>query len=80
MTRLSVEKRDELLIELYTAVLGIRNTEENGMVGDLKEPKSHVLKQNGKIMKNRIMIFALIFFLVGCGVLEWQDVIHIFGV
>jgi len=72
-------ERDELLIELKTAVVGIKNTEEKGMAGDIKDIKKHIVKQNGKIIKNRIMIVGLACFLSGLGVLEWRDVISIFG-
>lgn len=69
----------EILIEVKTAVLGIEGTDEKGMAGDIKEIKQQIKKQNGKIMKNRIIITALIFFLAGVGVLEGADVIHLFG-
>ncbi len=84
--KLTVAKRDELLIELKTAVVGIPGTDERGMAGDIKEIKEVLKKQNDKIektrtfaMKNRIALVGLLCFLTGLGVLEWQDVIHIFG-
>ena len=77
--KLKPSERDELLIELKTAVVGIENTDERGLVGDMKEIKVSLRKQNGRIRKNTLSIIALVSFLTGLGVLEWQDVIHIFG-
>ena len=76
---LKPSERDELLVELKTAVVGIKDTDEKGLVGDIKEIKESVRRQNGRIRKNTISIIALVSFLTGLGVLEWQDVIHIFG-
>ena len=75
---LKPSERDELLVELKTAVVGIKDTDEKGLVGDIKEIKESIKKQNGRIRKNTITIIALASFLTGLGVLEWQDVIHIF--
>ena len=76
---LKPEERDELLIELKTAVVGMKDTDEKGMVGDVKEIKDTLKKQNGRIRKNTIAIASLVSFLTGLGILEWQDVTHIFG-
>jgi len=76
---LKPSERDELLVELKTAVVGMKDTDEKGLVGDIKEIKETLKKQNGKIARNRNGLIALIAFLCGVGVLEWQDVIHIFG-
>jgi len=76
---LKPSERDELLIELKTAMVGLKDTDEKGMVGDIKEIKETLRKQNGRIRKNTITIVALVSFLTGIGLLEWQDVIHIFG-
>ncbi len=72
-------ERDELLIELKTAVVGMEGTDERGMAGDIKEIKDALKKQNGRIRKNTVYIISLASFLTGLGILEWQDVIHIFG-
>jgi hypothetical protein len=72
-------ERDELLIELKTVMVGIEGTDDRGMAGDLKEIKRTLIKQNGRIRKNTLAIISLTSFLVGLGVLEWQDVINIFG-
>ena len=76
---LKPEERDELLIELRTAIVGIKNTDMKGMVGDIKEINDNIKKQNGRIRKNTIAIIALVSFLTGLGILEWQNIIHIFG-
>ncbi len=77
--KLTPTQRDELLIELKTVIVGMEGTDERGMAGDIKEIKNQVRKQNGKIFKNRASIIGLTCFLVGVGVLEWSDIIHIFG-
>ena len=41
-------ERDELLIELRTALLGVKESEDNGMVGDMSEIKDQVRKINGE--------------------------------
>ena len=83
---LKPSERDELLVGLHTtitevktAVVGIAGTDERGMAGDIKEIKDTLKKQNGRIARNRNGLIALTAFLCGLGVLEWQDVIHIFG-
>lgn len=76
---LKPSERDELLIELRTAVVGMKDTDEKGMAGDIKEIKETLKKQNGRIARNRNGLIALTAFLCGIGLLEWQDVIHIFG-
>lgn len=76
---LKPSERDELLIELNTAMVGLKGTDEKGMVGDIREIKETLIKQNGRIRKNTITIVAMASFLTGLGLLEWQDVTHIFG-
>jgi len=76
---LKPDERDELLIELKTAMVGLNGTDDKGMVGDIREIKDALKKQNGRIRKNTVTIVALVSFLTGIGVLEWTDVIHIFG-
>jgi len=76
---LKPSERDELLIELKTAMVGLKDTDEKGMVGDIKDIKDTIRKQNGRIRNNTIAIAALVSFLTGLGLLEWTDVIHIFG-
>lgn len=72
-------ERDALLVELKTVMVGIEGTDDRGMAGDLKEIKRTLIKQNGRIRKNTLTIISLTSFLVGLGVLEWRDVINIFG-
>ena len=51
---MKAQERDELLVELKTAMLGVRNTEDNGMVGDIKEIKAHLTIINGDVNRNTI--------------------------
>ena len=76
---MKVEDRDRYLTELRMAILGIENTEEKGMAGDIKEIKDQLKKQNGKINKNRVGLVGLACLLIGVGIFEATDVIHIFG-
>ena len=77
--KLTPNERDELLIELRTAVVGIKDTADKGMAGDIKELKNQLLRQNGRIRKNTLGLIGLSSFLVGLGILEWKDVINLFG-
>lgn len=42
-------ERDDLIKETHQALLGIKGTEDNGLVGDFKELKEVVQKQNSRI-------------------------------
>jgi len=50
--KLNPEDRDEVLIELRTAVLGIKGTAEKGMAGDVRDIKIHLERLNGSVAKN----------------------------
>ena len=76
---LNPSERDELLIELKTAVVGLKDTDEKGIVGDIKDIKDALKKQNGRVRKNTTCLVATISFLAGLGILELSDIIHIFG-
>ena len=45
-------ERDNLLIELKTALVGIEGTEDNGIVGDVKEIKKSLGKVKIDVAKN----------------------------
>ena len=45
-------KESLMIAELHQAVFGVRGTEENGLVGDIKEIKTLLKTQNGNIHKN----------------------------
>jgi|26BtaG_2_1085354.scaffolds.fasta_scaffold02775_2 hypothetical protein len=62
-TRLAIQ-------EIYTVLLGVRNSDDGGLVQDIKEIKGHLSRQNGRISKNRAMIVTLIAFLAGMGILD----------
>ncbi len=49
-------QRDDLIRETHQALLGIKGTEDNGLIGDFKELKDVVIKQNGAITKNTLNV------------------------
>ncbi|KKL05276.1 hypothetical protein LCGC14_2607660 [marine sediment metagenome] len=72
----------ELIQEVHQAVLGVEGTDDKGLVGDLKELKTDVKAQNGRVGRNTLKIAGIIAFLAGLGVLgglEISDVIHLLG-
>ena len=79
---MKVGERDELLIRLDERSKNtwrVLKEQEDSIDDKLDKIITHQEKQNGKIMKNRIAIIGLICFLSGLGILEWSDIIHIFG-
>ena len=42
-------ERDDLIRATHQALLGVPHTEDGGLVGDFKELKEVVIKQNGRI-------------------------------
>ena len=80
------DERDELLIELKTAVVGIPGTDDGGMATTIKGINEHLIRQNGKIDKNKVAnlktraaLGGLIAFLAGAGLLEGFGIINLFG-
>jgi len=76
----------ELTREVHQAVLGIPDTDDNGLVGVVKEIREYLIIQNGNIAKNRVemnrnrlVLAALIAFLTGAGFLEGFHIIDLFG-
>lgn len=71
-------QRDALLIRLDERS---ENQEKQLDKADKKQDETLVKldKQNGKIMKNRIGLIGLACLLVGAGVLQGADIIHILG-
>ena len=49
----------ELTHELHQVVLGIGGTEDNGMVGDIREIKELCQEQNGRVRKNARLIYIM---------------------
>ena len=74
-----MSKYEKIITEVHQAVLGVPNTDDRGIAGDIKEIKAQMIRQNGRIIKNTIGLIALGAFLTGLGVLEWTDVINLFG-
>ena len=50
--KLTPEQRDQYLIELKTAVIGIEGTEDDGLVGDVKDVKAELKRLNGSVRTN----------------------------
>jgi len=69
--------------KLYQVIIGIpENPEDNGMIGDVKEIKTLLKEQNGRIQSNSKRIATIIGILAGAGVvggLEVADIIHLIG-
>lgn len=59
----------KLLQEVHQAVLGVPDTEDNGLVGDFKELKEAVKESNGRQRKLSKKVNTMIGVLVGCGLL-----------
>ena len=78
-SRVRIEQMAIQQAQILAVLVGVPGSEEKGLAGDIAEIKEHAIKQNGRIAKNRLAIAGLACFLTGMGILEWQDVIHIFG-
>jgi len=50
--KLTPERRDEVLIKLYTCILGIEGTDDSGMAGIQKEMLEHLKVLNGQVHDN----------------------------
>lgn len=72
----------QLTQEVHQAVLGVPGTEDSGLVGDMKELKYDVKKQNGRVRLNTVRIAIIIGVLAGLGVLgglEISDITQLLG-
>ncbi len=67
------------LQEIFTVLLGVPDTEDNGMVGDFKDLKEYVYKQNGRIRKLEIGLVGLTSILTGLGILDYAVFNKVFG-
>jgi len=47
-----LQKLTELVTKLYTCSMGIENTDDNGMAGDVKDIKVHLKALNGQVDRN----------------------------
>ena len=66
---MNAKDRDELMIELRTAMLGVKGTEDNGMAGDMKEIKKRLDKLNGSVQKNTAWRKVLV--TIGGAIIAW---------
>jgi hypothetical protein len=74
-----IEEIHKSVIQLETVILGIPDTDERGIVGDIKEIKEHQIKSNGKYRNLEIKFWTLVGILAGAGVLEGLGIINLFG-
>ena len=58
----------EMLQELSQAVSGIPDTEEDGLIGDIKDLVSEVRIQNGRIRKIELKVYWVWGILTGIGI------------
>lgn len=72
---MNAEERDELLIRIDERVKALKDGDE----GDVPDIKKHVEKQNGRLRKLEITVASLITALSVGGILEWRNIINIFG-
>ena len=70
----------EMVCALYQKIVGIPgNPDDTGMIGDIKEIKQELKKQNGKIGRNRLLIYIIAATLAGGGILNAVDIIRVLG-
>lgn len=50
--KLTPEQRDQHLIELKVAVIGMEGEEDGGLVGDIKDVKAELKRLNGSVRTN----------------------------
>jgi len=72
----------QLIQEVHQGIYGVPHTEERGVLGDIKDIKTAIKEQNGRVRRNSKLIYVIIGVLMGTGVLgglEIADVIHLVG-
>ena len=47
-----METQLEMIQKIYTVILGVPETDNKGMAGDMKEVKEHLKQLNGKVNTN----------------------------
>ena len=60
----------DMIREIWQGMYGVPETEEDGIVGDVKEVIKQVTKQNGRITRNTNKINYIIGFLAGIGIIS----------
>ena len=71
------ETQQEMIHEIWQGLYGVPNTEENGIMGDLKEVLAKVCRNEKRITKLEITIASLIALLLGLGVLDAVNIIKL---
>ena len=72
----------DLLIRLDERVSNIWHViheNDDSIAKQVEKIITYQQKQNGRIFKNTLAIVSLAAFLAGLGILEWSDIISIFG-
>ncbi len=75
-------ERDQMLQEVHQGIYGVKESDDKGLVGDLREVKDTVKELNGRVRFNTVKIASIIGVLIGLGILgglEIADITHILG-
>ena len=72
-------KQKDMIQEIWQALYGVPDTEDNGIYGDFKDAYQVMRNNSKRITKLEITLASLITLLVGAGVLDATNVIHFFG-
>ena len=59
------KEESKIMVEVHQAVFGVKHTEETGMIGDLKDIKKLLRKQNGRIRRLEVVVAMIIVSLGG---------------
>jgi len=51
---MKAEERDKLIQEVHQGLFGVKGTEDDGIVGEIKGINKHLLTQNTNILKNAV--------------------------
>lgn len=68
---------EEKIQAIYQAVFGVPDSEDKGMVGDIKDIKTTVVDVCTDQFKLKLLVYCLIFLLIGAGVLEITGVLQL---
>lgn len=72
----------QMIQETHQGMFGVEGTDDKGLVGDVKDIKSEIKEQNGRVRKNSKMIYIIVGVLVvvgAAGGLEISEIINLLG-
>ena len=72
-------KQKDVIQEIWQALYGVPDTDDNGIYGDFKDAYQVMRSNTKRITKLEITMASLITLLIGAGVLDAANVIHVFG-